>query len=272
MKIITRLSLLFIVSVVFFSCQKNYTKELKLLSQKLKSEGKQILYQTKNITSKEHEIIYVDGDKIMLNNIDSVSLILSGNSIITKHSLVADFMSDQELIVRDVDCKKDTLSKYLEDKKRSYYTQKEIQYQCINGDYILIGLNMDDPDSEKDLVCIKQPKDLYLGVKLTNKFDIDGNIIINIDGDMASYPNLDYDFPLLPDPLIFFRGACPFTWSLTIDKHGEIISKADEIVVHNIMLPLKDLTNGLVFSYKYMPLIERQIYISEQEAMGKLIM
>ena len=81
MKIITRLSLLFIVSVVFFSCQKDYTKELKLLSQKLKSEGKQILYQTKNITSKEHEIIYVDGDKIILNNIDSVSLILSGNSI-----------------------------------------------------------------------------------------------------------------------------------------------------------------------------------------------
>lgn len=85
---------------------KGLYKRTKTIVSKLKSEGKQILYQTKNITSKEHEIIYVDGDKIILNNIDSVSLILSGNSVITKHSLVADFMSDQELIVRDVDYKK----------------------------------------------------------------------------------------------------------------------------------------------------------------------
>ncbi len=272
MKTITKVSLLLFLVIIVASCEKNYAKELTTLSQKLVSEGKQILYQTKNITRQDHNIIYVDGDKIMLDNIDSTSTILSGNSIIRIHTLVADFLSDGEPIIKEFDVEEDTLSKYLETIREYRYDKPEIQYQCINGDYLLIGLA--ENKNEKDLICIKRPFDLYRGIKLTNKFDDDGNIIINIDGDFASFPHIDYDFPLLPDPLIFFKGACPFTWALTVNKQGEIISKADEIISHDIKIPVDALTkmdgNKNLFSTKYLPLLEKAIYFKEQQAINSM--
>lgn len=58
-------NLLFILSsfLLLFttSCQKNYTKELQTISQEVTSGGKQILYVTKNVTDKEHCIVYREG-------------------------------------------------------------------------------------------------------------------------------------------------------------------------------------------------------------------
>lgn len=247
------------------SCKKNYANELMFLSQKLTSEGKQILYQTKNITQQDHKIIYIDGDKIMLNNIDSVSTILSGNSIVRIHDLVADFLSDGDLTINELDIEEDTLSKYLEKEREFTYNKPEIQYQCINGDYLVIWYGSDE--SRKNLICIKRPSDLYRGVSITNEFDKAGNIIINISGDLARFPYIDYNFPLLPDPMIFYKGSCPFTWALTINKQGEIVSKAEDIISYGIKIPVNELTKGDdMLSSKYLPLIERQMYTEEQQA------
>ena len=265
MKFFTKFGLLLVPILVMASCKKNYANELMFLSQKLTSEGKQILYQTKNITQQDHKIIYIDGDKIMLNNIDSVSTILSGNSIVRIHDLVADFLSDGDLTINELDIEEDTLSKYLEKEREFTYNKPEIQYQCINGDYLVIWYGSDE--SRKNLICIKRPSDLYRGVSITNEFDKAGNIIINISGDLARFPYIDYNFPLLPDPMIFYKGSCPFTWALTINKQGEIVSKAEDIISYGIKIPVNELTKGDdMLSSKYLPLIERQMYTEEQQA------
>lgn len=266
MKTFTGLSLLLFL-IIMVSCKENYASQLTSLSQKLTSEGKQILYQTKNVTQQDHEIIYIDGDKIMLNNIDSVSTILSGNSIVRIHDLTADFLSDGELTISEFDVEEKTLSEYLEKFKRMY-TNSEIQYQCINGDYLIIGTENDE--LWKDLICIGRPSELYSGVGITDEFDDAGNIIITINGDLARFPDIDYDFPLLPDPMIFYRGSCPFTWALTVNKQGGIISKAEEITSYGIKIPVNELTKVDVnlknmLSSKYLPLIERQMFLEEQQ-------
>ncbi len=261
MKTIIKISLFLSIVIIVNSCAKNYASELTTLSQKLTSEGKQILYQTKNVTRQDHKIIYIGDDKIMLNNIDSISTILSSNSIIRTHDLNAIFLSDGELTINELDVEEYTLSKYLDEEKRIWPDNSDIQYQCINGDYLLIGLN--NNEMTKDLICIKRPFDLYRGIELTNKFDGDGNIIININGFLSAYPHFDYDFKLF-DTIEFLKGGGKFTWALTIDKYGNIVSKADEIISYGIIIPIDDLTKMDIgktkLSSRYLPLIEMQIY------------
>lgn len=260
MKTFAKFSLLFFLPIIMVSCEKNYARELTSLSHKLNSEGKQILYQTKNVTQQDHKIIYIDGDNIMLNNIDSVTTILSGNSIIRIHDLAANFLYDGELTITD-DIKEETLSKYIEKEK---YDEYEIQYQCINGDYLIIKWS-GRIDSYEDLICIKRPSELYRHVGITNEFDDAGNIIMNINGSLTTYPYIEYDFPLLPDPMMFYKGICAFTWAVTVNKQGEIISKAKDIISYGIKIPVEDLTkmddnDKNMLSSRYLPLIERQIY------------
>lgn len=231
------------------SCQKDYSKEIQKLSQKLAVSGKQILYQTKEVSEKEHTIIYKDIDKIVLNNIDTEQIIISANSKIQINTMMADFLSDGGITIQDTDDEEKIFSKFIED---CYFKKfSDIDFKCINGDYLLV--------EGSEILCIQNPKVLRRGFIFDGKFDNDRNIEVNLIGDFTRYPNNDYHFKII-DSMIFYRGGCNFSYSIIMDKKGQIISKSNRISVYDIDIPISDLTNFNAVETKYMPLIEMQLY------------
>lgn len=246
-KIFIFFGLLFLMSMT--SCKKDYSKEIQQLSQELITAGKLILYQTKEVSEKEHIIIYKDIDKIVLNNIDTEKIIISANSKIQINTMMADFLSDGDITINNIDNEEKVFSKFIED---CYFKKfSDIDFKCINGDYLLI--------EGSEILCIANPKILRRGFIFNEKFDNNRNIEVNLTGDFTRYPNNDYHFKII-DPMIFYRGGCGFSYPVIMDKKGEIISKSNKISVYDIDIPISDLTAFNAVEIKYMPLIEIQLY------------
>lgn len=227
---------LFLLSMILMvSCGKDYNALFQERVAELNKEGKCILNQYNDSVGKEHYIVYMDVDKIIVDILgDSLQVYPLGKLKSYLYMPDVDFdngkFSVKQYPSSDWTIKVDTAQKQLSITDGYVYEQaKTVKFsdlRCHGKDYVLI------PASKQTIV-------LFLNKKLET-YACDPTMIQEIkSGFCLVYQGQCRDYLSgmpggLPDDLVFE----PCSYEAQMDTHGKLIGKADNVNVAGSDIPI----------------------------------
>ena len=249
MKRINPLLFFLLTIVCLSSCDRSYYKKVQREAKELANEGKTVLSQSDDSTDSIHYIVYKDGASIYLNDFDSpVKTLVAKDLKISSVDLIADFISDGELIVNQLsENNNNVLSDY-------FNNPDKYEVECIKDKFLFLSRK---ENYSNYLICISNPNKVYCVPEPV--FDSSGNAKITISSHLSRYPFLNYRFSTEYSFQCFYMGDDDlFSWEITMNANGDVIEK-DENINYSPSIPVKAFTTLGEISRYYMPLIDHRI-------------
>lgn len=229
--------LMFLSLILIVSCGKDYNALFQERVAELTKEGKYILNQYNDSVGKEHYIVYVDVDKIVVDTLgDSLQVYPLGNVETYFYAPYLDFDSGKFIVKRipsqgaDWTIKTDIVNKQISIFDGYIYEQaktlKLSDLKCHDKDYVLIPAN-------------KQTIVLFLNKKLET-FTSEPSMVQEMkQGFHLVYEGQCRDYLLgmpgsLPEELVFAQCS----YEAQMDTHGKISGTADCVNVAGSEIPV----------------------------------
>lgn len=225
---------MFLSLVLTVSCEKDYNALFKERVAELTKEGKYILNQYNDSVGKEHYIVYIDVDKIVVDTLgDSLQVFPLGKVETYQYLPDVDFNDGKFSLKRfnstDWTIKTDTAKKQMTVSDVSFYpTGESIRFSELKvhkRDYVLI------PTVQQNIIIfLNQRMEIYTG----NPADVEEDE----QGFMLSYVGQCRDYLSgmpggLPADLVF--ETC--SYDARMDTHGKIASRSKVVNVSGIEIP-----------------------------------
>lgn len=226
--------LMFLSLILTVSCGKDYNALFQERIAELNQDGKYILSQYNDSVGKEHYIVYVDVDKIVVDTLgDSLQVFPLGKIETYQYIPDVDFNDGKFSLKRynsnDWTVKTDTAKKQVTITDASFYPNGEklkfSELKAHKRDYVLIPT-----EKQNIIVFLNKKKDVYAGSPGDVQED-DGGFYLSYVGQCRDY--LSGMPGGLPDELVF--ETC--SYDAKMDVNGKIISKSDNVNISGTEIP-----------------------------------
>ena len=244
--------LMFLSMILTVSCGKDYNALFQERITELNKEGKYILNQYNDSVGKEHYIVYIDADKIVVDTLgDSLQVYPLGKVETYQYLPDVDFNDGKFSLKRynSTDCtiKADTAKKQIMVSDDTFYPKGEIvkfsELKAYKRDYVLI------PTTQQTLIAFLNKKmEIYTGNPVDIREDERG-FVLDYVGQCRDY--LSGMPGGLPAELVF--EVC--SYNARMDFHGKITSKSNIVNISGVEIPVTAFGTPEIDSY-YQKVIE----------------
>lgn len=238
--------LMFLSLILTVSCGKDYNALFQERIAELNQDGKYILNQYNDSVGKEHYIVYVDVDKIVVDTLgDSLQVFPLGKIETYQYIPDVDFNDGKFSLKRynsnDWTVKTDTVKKQVTISDGSFYPNGEklnfSELKCHKRDYVLIPT-----EKQNIIVFLNKKKDVYAGSPVEVQ-EGDGGFYLSYVGQCRDY--LSGMPGGLPAELVF--ETC--SYDAKMDVNGKIINKSDNVNISGTEIPTTVFGTSEIESY-----------------------